>query len=69
MTAADITREAHWGLSGAWASWMTLMLAPPAPSPFPAALADHPAFTRRFDARLVAIGMDATERKHRGLVG
>jgi len=39
------------------------------PSRFPAAVASHPAFTRHFNAKLVAVGMAATRDKHRGMVG
>ena len=41
----------------------------PQPSRFPAAVADHPAFTQRFNARLIAVGMAATMNEHRRLVG
>ena len=34
---------------------------------FPAAVANHPAFTRNFNARLVAVGMAATNG-HRRLI-
>ena len=35
------------------------------PSRFLAAVAGHPAFTQRFNARLIAVGMDATMSAHR----
>ncbi len=75
MTAADIAREAQWtganhlnaALAPARATIARLYSAsrPTNPSPFPAAVANHPAFTRRFNAKLVAVGMAATMDKHR----
>ena len=38
------------------------------PSRFPASVENHPAFTAKFNAKLVALGMDAADRKHRGMV-
>ena len=31
-------------------------------------LSEHPAFAKPFNVRLVVLGMDAAERKHRGMV-
>ncbi|MEE8607177.1 MAG: hypothetical protein V3S55_06220 [Nitrospiraceae bacterium] len=69
MTAADIARETGWGSYGGFAKWLfTPLIAPEQAaeaSRFPAAVANHPAFTRSFNARLVAVGMAATMDKHR----
>ena len=75
MTAADIARDA-WAEQNARVGSLFDILtarlnagvtttATAKPSPFPAAVANHPAFTRRFNARLVAVGMAATMDKHR----
>ena len=67
MTAADIVRDMT-----AAEMWDTIIATPtdrappplpvvkPKPPPFPAALANHPAFTQRLNATLFAIGMAAT---------
>jgi len=82
MTGASIAREALWTHQNTRLQILVRELfgdlsarvppeeaaeAPQYPLRFPA-LQNHPAFTRKFNATLVALGMDATERKHRGLV-
>ena len=78
MTAADIARGAPWtgmshlntALAGVRATIARFYSAsrPTNVPRFPAAVADHPAFTRRFNARLVAVGMAATMNEHRRLI-
>lgn len=70
MTAADIAREAQWATMKEICAVLLSRRAdsqPAKPSPFPASVRDHPAFTRRFNARLVAVGMAATNG-HRRLI-
>ena len=73
MTAADIAREAGWAELTARMKAMTeapirtAFRAKPYRSPYPAAVSNHPAFTRKFNARLVAVGMAATMNEHRKL--
>ncbi len=76
MTAAVIASEAQADFTGASASlaptvalgifwpWISAKSAPPR---FPAAVANHPAFVRPFNAKLIAIGMGRTMNEHRGL--
>ena len=75
MTATEIAREAQWAeQNGAIQGFfldligMVALTIPAKPSRFPAAVASHPAFTQRFNARLVAVGMAATNG-HRRLGG
>ena len=68
MTFADIARaQTTPGLGPPLVALLDQLLpvAKPKPSRFPPELANHPAFTRRFNARLVAIGMAATNGHRR----
>lgn len=70
MTATDIVREAQWAgrnrhsmaLSGVRATLARLYSAvrPTLSCRSPPSVARHPAFTGKFNARLVAVGMAAT---------
>ena len=72
MTAADIDWVQSLIHRGWAVQWPVGDQGPAAEAPtqsrFLTALADHPAFTRPFNARLVAVGMAATNG-HRRLVG
>ena len=64
MTVAEM--EQAWARQNAFMKEILASIAgtPPQPLRFPAAVADHPAFTRRFNATLAAYGMAATRDKH-----
>ena len=64
MTAAG-ARETQWAEQNARVGSLFAILTASKPSPVPAALANHPAFTRPFNARLVAVGMAATNGHRR----
>ena len=76
MTATDITRKADCpeqnDLMQAFFTPLTITVLtgrPAKPSRFPQSVASHPAFTGKFNAKLVAVGMAATMNEHRRMGG
>ena len=75
MTAADISREARWAEENPeMVAWLKSVFDPrsrakPHLSRFPAAVANHPAFTSRLDLKRLDIGLAAAMGKNRGVRG